>query len=263
MTGSRPIAVIAIIIAVLLVAGGVFFFTRDDDDPTDNGSGTATTTAAGTPTGVASTPGAETAQDALNAAAAQWDATNSAHFDLQIDGQAFIDDAQTLELRSASGDIARPDLVDATAQISVSLVVFEVGIIAIGDEMYQTNIVTGNWEQAPEDFDYNPAILFNETEGISAVVRKVQSPEFDGEETVDGRPARIVAGTLTGDDISEITAGALSGDVIDTRLWIADDTSDIVKVVLQAPATDGGTPTTWTLTITNQNDPVVIEAPEV
>lgn len=258
MSQPRPIAIVAVVAALVLVAGGVFYFTRSDDDANGPAAGT---TAPGTTSG--STPAADTPQAALDAAAARWDATESAHFDLRIEGDAFLDDARTIALRSASGDIARPDLVEATAQISVALVAFDIGIIAIGDEMYQTNIVTGRWERAPEDFGYNPAVLFSPTEGISAVVRRVQSPAFDGTEVVEGRQTRIVRGTLTGADVDAITSGALTGDAIDTRLWIDQQTADIVKVVLQAPPAAGGPPTVWTLVVTNQNEPVEIEAPQL
>lgn len=252
MPRSKPIVLAAGAVAVLLIILlGVLLLTRGGDDGDDTAAGTATTTVADTPEAL------------LAAAGAQWDATDTAKFDLAIDGKAYIDNEQTLELRSASGVIARPDSVDAKAKIAVSLVVFDVGIIAIGDTMYQTNIVTGDWELAPEDFDYNPAILFSPEDGISALVDRVQGAAFAGEETVNGRSTRIVTGTLTGQDIKAITSGALTGDVINTRVWIASAPTDIVKVVLQAPADAGGTATIWTLTISGQNQPVEITAPEL
>lgn len=257
MPSSRSIGLLSIVAIVVLAVGGLaFLLSRDGGD--SGSSATPTRGASGTPT-----LAPETAADALSAAADRWDATDTAHFALTIDGQAFIDDERTIELRAAEGDIARPDLVEAQATIAVSLVTFNLGIIAVGDTMYQTNLVTGRWERAPDDFGYNPAVLFSPTEGIGAVARRVQNAEFAGSEVVGGRATRIVTGVLTGDDVSTITAGALEGDIVQTKVWVADDNSDIVKVELRSEPAAGSTPTTWTLLVTNQNQPVTIEEPQV
>ena len=157
----------------------------DDDD--DDGGGA----------GDGPTPTPITAQSVLDAASQRWDALNSARFQLTVEGDAFLDEDNTLKLRSAEGDVKRPDSASATAKIEAGGFPVDISLIAVGGDVYMTNLITGNWETAPPDFSYDPSVLFDPEEGIGPVLRGLQNPELaEDTESVNGRDAHKVTGTV-------------------------------------------------------------------
>jgi hypothetical protein len=202
-----------------------------------------------------------TAQSVLSDASTRWSQTQSAHFNLTIDGKAYLDSDQTLALRNAEGDLARPDSVQARAKVAASLATLDIQLVAIGQQMYITNFINGKCEAAPADFGYNPAVLFSDTDGIGAVLTKLQSPKLEDDDKVDGKSAHVVSGTVNAASIEKMTAGAITADNIAVKVWIATDTADILQVVITPPATADNQAGTWTLLVTDHNKPVKIEAP--
>jgi hypothetical protein len=245
------------LLLLLVVIGSSGCLGGDDD------SGTPGTSSTRTQGSTAPTPTPITAEGVLAAAAERWDETDSAHFNLTVDGDAFVDDDQTIALRAADGDILRPDSVEATAKLGVSLVTLDVSMIAVSNDMWITNFVNGRWEEAPPDFGYNPALLFSDTDGIGPVLKKLQSPKLEDDEDVDGTNAHVVSGTVDRDAIDKITAGAIENDNVPVTVWIADETSDILKIVITGATTAEAEESTWTLLVNDHNDPVEIEPPEL
>lgn len=198
-------------------------------------------------------------EEIIAQAVERWNATESAHFTLEVDGATYLDDEEQIELSEAEGDLARPQSVEATAQIAISLVTIDVSLIFIGEEAYMTDFLTGNWGPAPDDFSYNPALLLSETDGLGPVLQELQEPQVIGLEQVDGVDAVHMSGTVTQDMIDDLTAGAILGDVIGVDIWFDAEKLDVVQLNLAEP--DDGT--TWIIRLSNHNEPVTIEAPEV
>lgn len=207
------------------------------------------------------TPEPLTGETVLSGAAEQWSATESVHFLLDAQGDTFLDADRNIRLISAEGDLARPDAVEATARVDVTVATVPVELIVIGEDAYLTNFISGNWERAPDDFSYNPALLFNDTDGLGPIMEDIQNPELDGTESVDGRSAHRVTGIVTEEQIDDITAGSISGENIDVTLWIAEDNFEVLRLVISAPPIEDTGETTWDLTFTDHNADVEIEAP--
>lgn len=202
-----------------------------------------------------------TGETVLRDASDRWDDTESVHFTLDAEGDTFLDSDGNIRLVSAEGDLARPDLVEATARVSVAVATVNVELVVIGEDAYMTNFISGNWERAPDDFNYNPALLFSETDGLAPIMQDIQDPALDGTESVDGREAHRVTGVVTQDQIDDITAGSIVGENIDVTLWIAEDNHEILRLLISAPPIEDTGETTWDLLFTNHNDDVEIEAP--
>jgi hypothetical protein len=201
------------------------------------------------------------AEEIVDSAAAAWDETETAHFTLEVEGTAFLDSDQTISLRSAEGDAARPDAVEADAKISAGFLTVDIGLVFIGDEAFMTDLITGNWGPAPDGFSYNPAVLFSDTEGLGPVLREMQDVALVGEEDVDGTSAYHLRGTVSEDLISALTAGTINGDPIDVDLWFATDDYRALQLVLGTPADAEGEPTQWTIKLSDHGAPVTIEQP--
>jgi hypothetical protein len=243
MRQQRLVPIILLLITALTISG-CMGGDDDDADPEE-------------------TSEAVTAQAVLESARTAWAETNSAHFALDVEGDAFLDNAETIKLVSAEGDILRPDSVEATAELDVSVLVTDVSIIAVGGDMYMTNFVSGRWESAPDDFNYDPSVLFSETDGIGPILTELQSPELAGTEEVGGAEARRVNGTVTAETVEEITAGSIIGDSIAVSIWVGVDDARMLKVELVEPPEARENPATWTLLLSDHNKDVTIEVPPI
>src|SRR5688572_5513766 len=142
--------------SMILLVLVVFTMTAcmgDDDDGDDSDAG-------------ASPVSEMTAEDVLEAARGAWDETESAHFALEIEGDAYLDEDETIKLLSAEGDIKRPGSVSASATVDAQISVLDISLVAVDGEIYITNLLSGNWEKAPDDFSYDPSVLFSDSDGI-------------------------------------------------------------------------------------------------
>ncbi|CAN5730269.1 N/A [soil metagenome] len=195
----------------------------------------------------------------IERAVARWDETESAHFLLEIDGATYLDDDEQIQLAGAEGDLARPQSVEALASVAISLVTLDVSLIFIGDEAYMTDFLTGNWGAAPDDFSYNPALLLSQTDGLGPVLQALEDPEVVGRETIAGTDTVHIRGTVEQEMIDDMTSGAIQGDQIRVDIWFDGETLDVVRIALAEP--DDGT--SWIITLSDHNEPVSIEAPDV
>jgi hypothetical protein len=170
-------------------------------------------------------------------------AVKSVHFSLAIDGAAYIDTTRTVQLRSAAGDIVVPDQMQTKIQIALGAANADVSLVTIGDDKYQTDLLTGRGGPAQAGFDYSPTVLFDRSQGLSSVVGKLR--------------ARVDRAT-----IRPITSGAIEGDPVGAELWIAKDSYNLLKLVLTEPKTpDKDKPAVWTLTLDKYDQPVTIARP--
>jgi len=131
----------------------------------------------------------------------------------------------------------------------------------IEDTAYMTNLVTGNWEQAPDDFNYNPALLFNPDDGLGPIMRDIRNAELHSTESINGQSAHRITGFVSDDQIEDITAGSIEGDDIDVTIWIDEDNHDVLRLLLSAAGVDDAAETTWDLHFSDHNQDVTIDAP--
>lgn len=237
---------IAVLLAAMLAACGGSS-DGDDDDTTADASPTV----------------AETATSVLERAAAAWNDTSSAHFALAITGDAYLDDDESIRLISAEGDIARPSLVEASAKIDVAILTAEIDLISADGQMYITGLISDAWTKAPDDFSYDPSVLFSESEGIAAILTGLQNTTLDGREAVEGEQAYKVSGSATAAQVNAVSAGSIIGSAIAVTVWVSTETHDVLRVTLAEPADARATPATWDLQLGDHSEPVVIETPVV
>ncbi|HEX5506302.1 MAG TPA: LppX_LprAFG lipoprotein [Thermomicrobiales bacterium] len=201
-------------------------------------------------------------QTILDKTAQRLDTVKAVHFTVTIDGTAYVDPAHTIQLRSAVGDIVVPDQMQAKITIAVGAANVDVSLVTLGDDRYQTDLITGRWEPAQPGFDYSPAILFDQQQGLAVVVRKLRDPQRLGDETVNGQAAYHLKGTVDRATIQPLTSGAIEGDPVAAELWVAQDSFNLLKLVLTEPPTpDKAKPTTWTLLLDKYDQPVTIKRP--
>lgn len=199
----------------------------------------------------------------LDNTAKRLDAVKSVHFEALIDGEAYIDTARTVQLKSAGGDIVTPDQMQTKIKVGLAGVNIDMSLVALGNDRFQTNPVTGQWGPAQPGFDYSPTVFFDKEKGLSTVIGKLRDVEQLPDEKIDGQDTYHLRGKVDRAAIEPITSGAIEGDPVTIDLWIVKGSHDLAKLVLVEPQTPGkAKPATWTLTLGKYDQPVTIARPQ-
>ncbi len=184
------------------------------------------------------------------------------HFKIEIGGAPVtINPTLGLSLRSAEGDFARPDRMGVHLKI-VSLVSIEADMIALGDDQYLTNFLTGEWEPLPAEFGFNPAVMFHPEFGLEKTLEGgLDDAALAGVESIDGAQAYRVKGSLDGARLQFMSGGLIGTGRVEAELWVDAETFIVRRTVLIDASVDPEKPSTWTLTFSKFGAPVTIEAP--
>jgi lipoprotein LprG len=201
------------------------------------------------------------AEEILDNAAERFKETSSAHFELEIDGTIGIDEQGMLQLGGVTGEIERPANARADASVVFGGSTVSLEMIASDGDMFMRNLLTGDWERAPSDLAYDPARIFDEDEGISAIIEQLQGVEIEGEESVDGTNAWHLSGEVDTDAVRQLAGDFFEGDQLDVDIWVATDDYRLLRVELHD--TDADEPMSWELSLTNHDEPVEIDPPEL
>jgi hypothetical protein len=203
------------------------------------------------------------AQTVLEQAATRFDQVSSLHFTLSIDGSVPLDTTNTLALHGAEGDLSRPDRAQAKASVGFLGATISIKFVSIGGDQFITNPISGSWEMAPANLGYNPAVLYNKDTGIARVLNALEKPKIAGNESVKGEESYHITATVARADIQPIAAGAVASQAPAIDLWITKSASDLVKLTLHDADSSKKNATTWTLNLSQQNQPVTIERPKL
>ncbi|CAN5818612.1 N/A [soil metagenome] len=204
------------------------------------------------------------AESVLRAASSRLAEVESLHFTLEVEGDTFIDESGAIRLVSAEGDLSRPDKVAVEFQVSLfGAGTVSIRMITVGAESWTTDLITGNWGEAPPEFGYDPAKLYDNQDGLGPVMGKLDDPQITGAEEIDGRDCHRIVGTVKNEVISILTAGTMGGADVGIELWIDAETSDLRRARVIEPETDDKeNPATWELNLSDFDEEVTIEPPE-
>lgn len=206
------------------------------------------------------------AQAVVDKARTRFDQVNTLHFTVGIEGDVYLDTYHTQKLKSADGDLVRPDKVSLTAKAQVGPVNAQLKFIQIGNDAYLTNILTGKWEKAPSGFAYDPRIVFDQDRGVSAILSKVRGWQPAPGVTINGAETQHVHAPVPTSTVNDLVSSSLRGDTVDVDLYIEPKNNDVVRIVLaERPdaVTAGTAAVRWTLDLAKQNDAITINAPTI
>lgn len=174
----------------------------------------------------------------------------------------YIDEANTIEFTEAEGRFLAPESTDALLTVRAFGIPARVGAVQIEGDTWITNPITGNWEDAPADFTFDVAALFDRTQGWSALLDGgLTNVNFVAEEEVDGEVLAHFRVTAPADRIEQITAGMVSGQAVDGDLWILRSSGEIRELAFDTDMTDGVT--SWRLVMTEYGSEVEIAVPDL
>ena len=188
--------------------------------------------------------------------------TQTVHFALEVQGDTFIDSGDNIQLLGAEGDLQRPDRVRTVFQAEVLNRTISLQLVTIGERSWTTNILTGEWGDAPLEFAYRPEILFSTQDGIGPVMGRVEDVERLEDENVADRPTYHLRAFVDESVVGPLTYDTITGSPVTVDLWIDRETHDLVRArISEPPGAERPNPALWTLDLSHHGEALTIEPP--
>src|SRR5690606_13436830 len=179
--------------------------------------------------GAEADPDADVARVVADAAAAMA-GVRSVEFRLDRSGAPiFIDQFESLALDSLIGQFTIP--TRARAQLTVTVdgnLTTEIGAVAIDDEVWISNPVTGDFETLPPGFDIDPSRFFDPEGGWQPLLANLRDVELVGVDDRGGDRYHV-RGTAPAAEVQNITVGLVRDQDVPVELWIHPGTSLVTR----------------------------------
>lgn len=189
------------------------------------------------------------------------------HFAIVHNGPpAYLDPDNVVSLVRMDGDYAAPDKAQAVVLVKLTGFVTKVDVISVADVQWQTNPLTGKWEELPPNWGFNPAVLFDAEIGLQTTLAADMSElALTGKEQLeDGPDTELYAltGKVAGDRLFQMSGGLIGPATAVAQLWIMPETFELVRVTLTEPAASADdSPSVWQVDFASFNQVVEIEPP--
>lgn len=205
-------------------------------------------------------------EEILSLAIARLYETSGFHFVIERSGApAFLDLGETLSLRRMEGDYVAPDRIRATVRIIAVGFVTEIEAIGIGDIQWETNPLSGEWEQLPPEWGFNPTSLFDPSTGLQSILENdLENLEYVGYREIEEWPGETLyslTGLLRANRIYRTTFGLIGPGRLDMQLWIDPATFEVYRMVIMEEAEGEEEASTWTIDFWDYDQLIEIESP--
>jgi lipoprotein LprG len=189
------------------------------------------------------------------------------HFLIDRSGApAFLNEEQSLSFRRAEGDFVAPDHAQAMIRVIGPGFVAEVQIVSIGEIQWETNFLTGEWQELPPEWGFNPAALFDPEVGIQPILEQdLNELEWMGMEELEEVPGAslyALTGEIDGERLNQLSLGMIGPETMTIKLWIAPDTFELYRLQLTEAPTAADESTVWKVDFWNYNHIVDIVPPD-
>jgi lipoprotein LprG len=197
-------------------------------------------------------------QTLLHDAKTKLDATSSLHFKLTSTGVP----TSSTNIVGGEGNLARPDQVQGTFSVAIAGFTGNVKVLAKNGEFYaQTPFQTHYTKTNPADFGLtNPARLMSPDGGLSQLLVVANNPTMGKSERLNGELLYTVHYTIPGSAIPVLPDAKPSAPV-DVVASINPSNKELRQIQLTGPLASANSNSTFTLTLTNYDEPVNITLP--
>jgi hypothetical protein len=211
------------------------------------------------PTGPTLEPDAQTIVDA---SAAAMGGVESVEFEVERTGAPIaIDSFGSIVLERILGQFSVPNSAQAVIDVRIDdSVNTQLAAIAVDDEVWLSNPITGTYETLPEGYDLDPSRFFDPENGWQPLLANLTDVELVGIEDRDGDTYHV-RGTAPAAQIEVITAGLVDDQDVVIDFWL-DPVTGLVRAAEFDTTIDGGT-VSWALALRNYGDAFDIAPPEV
>jgi lipoprotein LprG len=269
MTSRRPTGPVLFAELMIVVAAsalvGVFAFAFRSTEPAAFADPGIDDPAAGDgevvdlDDGAVADPDADPAEVVAASAAAMAEVT-SVEFRLDRSGAPiYIDEFESLALDSLIGQFAIP--TRARAQLTVTVdgnLTTEIGAVAIDDEVWISNPVTGDFETLPAGFDIDPSRFFDPEGGWQPLLANLRDVEMIGIDDRGGDRYHV-RGIAPAEEVANITVGLVRDQDVPVDLWIHPGTSLVTRAEFETEI--DGARSQWVLELGSYGESFTIRPP--
>ena len=208
------------------------------------------------------TPLPAEAETIVTAAASAMGDVTSVRFELERSGAAvYIDQFESLALEKIVGRYMSPGSVDAALTVTVDgNLKTQLGAVAIDDEVWLSNPVTGRFEPLPTGYDIDPSAFFDPDGAWRPLLAGLRDVELVGEENRGGKRYHI-RGVAPAERIEAITAGLVRDQDVTMDFWLRRDTG-LVTAAEFSTAFDGES-IEWKLELSDYGKTFTIDPPDL
>jgi lipoprotein LprG len=178
------------------------------------------------------------------------------HFGIAVNGSL-----PGLPLSKAEGDLKANGDAKGSANISEFGVNVEVAFIITNNTFYLKG-VTGGYSPMPlstASSILDPSAILDPNRGVVQLMKTAKNPTTEAIESVNGHNAYRVAVTPDPVAIKSLVPGSGAGTT--GKIWIDTTTHRLSKGVFTVPGSGSSKGATVTITLTNYNAPVTVNAP--
>jgi hypothetical protein len=196
----------------------------------------------------------------VDAAAAAMAEVTSVEFRLERSGAPiYIDEFESLALDSLIGQFTIP--TRARAQLTVTVdgnLTTEIGAVAIDDEVWISNPVTGDFETLPTGFDIDPSRFFDPEGGWQPLLANLRDVEMIGIDDRGGDRYHV-RGIAPAEEVANITVGLVRDQDVPVDLWIHPGTSLVTRAEFETEI--DGARSEWALDLGSYGESFTIRPP--
>jgi hypothetical protein len=199
-----------------------------------------------------------TAQEIMNGAAAKMSEATSLEFAITRQGtpaEVALGDT-TVGVTGANGQYEAPNKVHATVQAQASGFTTEADVLWVPEGKYFMHPLLSPSYSLVDLEGFDAPAIFTAEQGIPAVLQSLGGATIVGTEDIDGVQAYHITADAQGEALTGLTGSVLAAGTAKVDLWIAVDTSELIR--LQVTEADGNG---WTVDFFNYNQPVAIPTP--
>lgn len=183
-------------------------------------------------------------EEILSRAAEQMKSLQGFHYLIDRSGApAYLNAEQTLAFAQAEGDFYAPDQARANIRVILPGLVAEVNMIALGDDYWESGLLSNQWEKLPPGMGFNPANLFDPQSGFQEILRAdLVELSYDGLQELPDLPGEsfyALRGKLEGERLYALSYGLMGPQSMDVNLWIAPTTFEVYRVQIDEPLLPG------------------------
>ena len=197
--------------------------------------------------------------DALIArAAAAMGTVETARFTMERGGAAV--EFAGIEFAAAEGQYAAPDRARALLQVRVADLSAELGTIAVGEQVWLTNPLTGAWEEIAPGTGFNIATVFDPEVGwVPLLTEDLSDVTYLGPRDGAGGRREAIRGSISEGRVEFLTAGLVTAQSVDAEIWIDPAAGHITRVEFETDL--DGAVSTWLIEMREFDAPVTIDPP--
>ncbi len=209
--------------------------------------------------GAVADPNAQ-ATEIVDAAAEAMAGVTSVEFRVDRTGAPiFIDEFERIALNSLRGQFSVPGKAQAELEVTVNdNLATRLGAVAVDDEVWISNPVTGDFETLPAGYDIDPSKFFDPEGGWQPLLANLQDVTLVGVDDRGGDRYHIT-GTAPAAQVTDITVGLVRGQDVAVDMWIHPDTKLVTAAEFQT--TIDGSTSDWKLELGSYGESFTIEPP--